>query len=115
MSRTVYYRDADWQQVYARVKSRAKSKGYTELLDYLDTYCELDIFNSGYNHPDDGRYTGNVDDIKWTSYCLDCLDKDLPWPTIPFKTITQQARALGIKCRMASNDRVGHMNLREVA
>ena len=105
MARTIYVRNADYPTLFNQLKQQALQVGYTELFDFLDTWCDL--------HQHQNRYTGNINQTKWYSHQIDCMDNNKPYPVLPFKTITKQARDLGVKCKYASNSDVGHMNLRE--
>ena len=59
------------------------------------------------------RYTGCINSQKLFEHEMDCWEKNLPTPALPFKTITKQARDLGLKCKGARNDFVGYMQMRE--
>jgi len=107
MARTIRVRDADYQALFDQLKFEAFSNGYSELLDYLNSWCSLGKHQN--------TYTGSIQDTDWIAHQIDCVDKNLPMPLLPFKTITKQARNLGVKCRGASNSNVGMMNLRDYA
>tara|TARA_A100001201_G_scaffold30937_1_gene33481 strand:- start:535 stop:837 length:303 start_codon:yes stop_codon:yes gene_type:complete len=95
----------DYPALFNKVKQEAKHKGYVELLDYLNDWCDL------YQHQN--RYTGCINSQKLFEHEMDCWEKNLPTPALPFKTITKQARDLGLKCKGARNDFVGYMQMRE--
>jgi|DEB0MinimDraft_10_1074344.scaffolds.fasta_scaffold14960_5 hypothetical protein len=99
ITKTIRVRSADYPALYKQFRQEAVANGYTELMDYLDQWCNLD--------------GSNISNLKLVGEEVDAALNNREAPRLNYREITRQARALGAKCLYAGNDRVGAMHLRD--
>ena len=104
--KTIRVRKADYDRLFKKLVTESKSKGYTDLHNFLTNWCNG--MRRSYSDPNKGSY--NIDTEPWLSACLSSYVNKTITPIVDEKTIIEQARSLGVKVRY---NNIELMNLRD--